>query len=1178
MHFFFTGPLRVPGNPEWFCVDRSCRTAVRTFSDRVGSVARETLVICFVFGFSLVSGTRSAEASEGGAEDEFPIATFLKDHCYACHGTGSAEAEIDFQSIDTDGGIANEADLLEVTREVLDAALMPPDGVEAPITAEQRAQAIDWIDRALRQIELQQQDDPGAVVMPRLTASQYNHVVRDLTGLTLDVSRFFPADGGAGEGFNNVGEAQPITLSHLEKYLTAASDVSAHLRASPAGPWRWSETRLAEVPTPEERQQELFLEIRQWFWEAERRLIGGHLKTLQNQTEMTHGNYWHAAWQYRHRKSLGHPDATLEEIARRHQPPLLPASLKRWWHWLEAGGAGMSSDGSASQHGDPENAESEPGESNSGEPGMVLRELTRRWASLPSPAERTTDEAGGKPVRIASSGEALMGQLRSLDDWFSGVAEREQRMRWSPDWEVSFDWRKYRTLARKGRWPMKIKVGDRREAYLLVTPALEETEADRVLWRNGKFVGESVEDEGVDEQVTPWTPETLSMETIRGAPPEWTTTDGGNAALRVRAPSLIRVDIPSTTKFLEVEAAVDESSEAVVQVAILAKPPKDEQIKLVGGRVVLSQGESQAWKRYDKARKLAEDVRSERNEEPQRRAEVLSYLQDIRPEHLGGTWSAAHKGTAHASTDGAERRFDGRGQMPFDYSTALLRRMADGRHRVQIERLEASLRVETRPAVQELRELLKEQGIELSGDRMTRPVNLPSQAAIDRWAPETQERYHALMQTIDGVRRQWSGMAREQLRSFVSQAWRRPPTPAELDQLVEKFLAELDRGSSYDVAVKVPLRIILVSPHFLFLHQRARFAAEPYRLDNFELASRLSFALWGSIPDAELTKCAERGDLGKPEVLAEQATRMLGDPKAKALATQFAGQWFKFNGFETNATPDTEMFPEFDERLAEAMYRESLMFFDEIFRNDRSILEILQADYTFANERLADHYGIEGVRGDAFQRVVLPESRRMGVLSHGSFLISTSQPQRTSPVQRGVWVMEEILGRHIPTPPPNVPELSKEETDANGLTIPEQLALHRKNPTCASCHKQIDPLGLALEPFDPLGRYRTDRVARRAEESTSAESADDPIAGPVALRDHLLEHRDEFIDHFARKLVGYLLGRRVEVGDAGLLRRVKDELQQNDYRFGAAFLEVVRSRQFQFRRESLDVVASVDSN
>jgi hypothetical protein len=1075
------------------------------------------------------------------AAEPAEISSFLRQYCYRCHGEETSEAELDLRTVSDASGFSNKPKILERMRDVLELEVMPPSDAQTQPAPRQRRRALEWLNHRLKQLERLQQNDPGAVVMPRLTAAQYDNAIRDLTGLDRNAGRFFPADGGAGEGFNNVGQAQPMTLSHLEKYLNAARNLAAHLRASPAHDWQWSETRLAEVPTPEQRQQELFLEVRRWFWDAERRIVGGHLDALDEHYEMSHGVYWEAAWRYQHRDKLGMDDTTLEEIAAEFESALLPTSLQRWWEWLT---------------------------DDSLERGLILQELVRRWRALPEPDD--------------GQSAAPRDQLRALDSWFSGVAKREQRMRWAPDWEVSFEWRKYRKLARKGRWPMKLQLGDAEAVYLVVTPALEQTRDDRVVWRRGRFYRSDDDDAS---SVTPWNENSLTVETVQGEAPVWTNsteateretgksakgrggghgTENGDRddqpapseALEVPAPSVLKIVVPKGAKFLEVEAAISGAEQSVVQVAALPEPPSDQDLSLLRDRVVLSQGESDAFERYDEARKLAENVRTERNEEPKQRGEVLWYVDGLEPRHLGGEWSTRLK----------EKD---RPKMPYYYPTGTLRDLADQPHRGELEQLESALVAEARRPVQDLRVLLERQGVELDGDRMTVPAEPPAQATIERSPPAVQARYRKLKSAIAKERQQWADTARGQLRKFTSRAWRRPVSPSELDWLVEKFLAELDRGASYDVAIKVPLRIVLVSPHFLFLHQTAQFQPEPYKLNAYELASRLSFALWASIPDAELRELAASGELVKPRVLRDQAARMLADPKARALATEFAGQWFKFNGFEKTTSPDPEKFPEFDQQLAELMYRESMLFFDDLFRNDRSILSILEGDYTFANGRLASHYGVEGIGGEAFQRIALPRQRRAGVLSHGSFLVSTSQPQRTSPVKRGVWVIEEILGRHIPNPPPNVPELSDAQTNDEGLTIPEQLARHRADASCASCHQQIDPLGLALEHLDPIGRWRTERSGGRVIESSGEISGSGPLENVADLQRYLTDHRDEFLDHFARKLAGYTLGRSVETGDAELLRGIKRTLHENDYRFSAALIKVVSSRQFRYRRDRL---------
>ncbi len=394
--------------------------------------------------------------------------------------------------------------------------------------------------------------------------------------------------------------------------------------------------------------------------------------------------------------------------------------------------------------------------------------------------------------------------------------------------------------------------------------------------------------------------------------------------------------------------------------------------------------------------------------------------------------------------------------------------------------------------------------------------------------------------------------------------------------MLAAYRSQREAGATFENAVKLPLRIVLCSPNFLYRAQQARDTAKPYPLDDYELASRLSFALWASIPDDELRRLAGSDQLRDPEVLRAQARRMLRDPRSEAFATEFAGRWFGFSGFEFFAGPDPEAFPEFTDTLRSAMYREGVMFFSHLFQTDQPVTDIVDAGYSFLNEELAAHYGIPGVKGDAMRLVRFDDPNRGGVLGMGSILTSTSKPLRTSPVNRGVWVVEQVVGRSLPEVPADleIPELSREPTDPKGLTVTEQLAMHREAKMCASCHIRIDPFGIALQNFDPVGKWRDLDPAGKPIDARGVLNDGSAIEGLAGLKRYLREdQREKVLDTFCRKLVGYLLGRAVGPGDLRLIDEMKTGLQQNDYRFTAALDPVLTSPQFLQRRDPADRLA-----
>ena len=409
--------------------------------------------------------------------------------------------------------------------------------------------------------------------------------------------------------------------------------------------------------------------------------------------------------------------------------------------------------------------------------------------------------------------------------------------------------------------------------------------------------------------------------------------------------------------------------------------------------------------------------------------------------------------------------------------------------------------------------------------------------------------------------------ARTIVSTLARRAYRRPVTAQEVDELLT-FYKEGRADASFDNGIELALRALLVSPQFLFRIERDPAgipAHTPYRLSDLELASRLSFFLWSSIPDDPLLDAAIRGTLKQPRVLERHVRRMLADPRSEALVTSFAAQWLHLRNL-TASNPDPRLFPDFDDNLRRAFRRETELFFDSVKREDRNVLDLLRADYTFVNERLAKHYGIPNVYGGHFRRVTLPtDSPRRGLLGHASILTVTSYGDRTSPVQRGKWILENLLGLTPPAPPPNVPALKERVAGGKLLTMRQRIAQHRENPACSGCHNLMDPIGLATENFDAVGRFRTleDGVPVDASGGLPDGATFDGIEG---LRAGLLRRPELFVGTMTEKLLTYAVGRGLEPADAPAVRAIARASSTGDYRFSSLILGVVNSAPFQMRR------------
>ena len=410
------------------------------------------------------------------------------------------------------------------------------------------------------------------------------------------------------------------------------------------------------------------------------------------------------------------------------------------------------------------------------------------------------------------------------------------------------------------------------------------------------------------------------------------------------------------------------------------------------------------------------------------------------------------------------------------------------------------------------------------------------------------------------------------LEKLARRAYRRPVDDGDLDALLD-FFRTGRRDGGFDDGIQFALERMLVDPEFLFRIERDPAGAAPgtpYRLADLELASRLSFFLWSSIPDDELLEAAADGRLQDPAELERQTRRLLADGRSRALVDNFASQWLRLRNLESQERESAD-YPEFDENLREAFRRETELFVDSNLREDRSLLELLSANYTFVNERLARHYGIPGVYGDRFRRVTFDRDHpRGGLLGHGGLLMVTSYPNRTSPVVRGKWLLETILGAPPPEPPPNVPGLPDRGEGGEPASVRDRLERHRANPACAGCHAPMDPLGFALENYDAIGLWRAASEAGRPIDASATMPSGEAFEGPAGLRRVLLSRGDDFAAAVTEKLLAYALGRGLEYTDRPAVRRILRDAATDDYRWSSIVLGIVESTPFQWRRARSD--------
>lgn len=411
-----------------------------------------------------------------------------------------------------------------------------------------------------------------------------------------------------------------------------------------------------------------------------------------------------------------------------------------------------------------------------------------------------------------------------------------------------------------------------------------------------------------------------------------------------------------------------------------------------------------------------------------------------------------------------------------------------------------------------------------------------------------------------------TGAAHEIIARFASRAFRRPVMPEEMQRLMHLYEIGSKHGRAFETGVKLALKAALVSPHFLFRVERDRLnAAVPYPISDYEMASRLSYFLWASMPDDTLFTLAAQHRLHRQAVLDAQVQRMLRDPKCRDFADSFVGQWLHVRDLYTSALPDPDRFKDYNPALRDAMYGETVAFFHSLLRDDGSLLSLIDCDYTYANETLARYYGLPGVQGAAFRRVALPDRRRGGVLTMASVLTVTAYPQRTSPVLRGKWVLGQLLGSPVPPPPPGAGGLPVEDAPTKeGITFRQRLEQHRHRPECASCHSRMDPIGFGLENFDAIGRWR-DQIGGKPIDASGVLATGEKFTGPIELKRHMLAQKDEFLHSLTEKMLAYALGRGLETYDLPTVSKIAHTVAGHEYRAQDLILQIVKSVPFQFR-------------
>ena len=1085
------------------------------------------IVLAVLGGPAILVGEEPVSFDVLGAEYERNVQPLLKRFCLECHSTERKEGELDLEQFASFHIVRFNPQAWQMVDQMLGSGEMPPEDSEQ-LPAEQGKQLRGWL-RSYLDAEARARDgDPGPVVLRRLNNAEYTHTVRDLTGVALDPTREFPADSSAGEGFTNTGDALVMSPGLLKKYLDAGTRIAQHAVLVPDG-FRFSPHIRRRAKTDEILEE--IREFYQRFVESEDLGLGESVGYITGHTDTRLGLAGRLPLEKYFAATLAGRDAltaggkTIEDVAREHG--LNSRYLGTLWSILSR------SDGS-----------------------LLLDGLRARWRSAKpqDAAALAADVATWQRGLWTFSPVGLIGRRGSSSGWLEPIDPLATHQ------ELRF---KIPALA-EGEEEKDVVVS------LVVTDAGDGHEHDYVVWQQPRLVKDGQADILLRDV------RNVELDSDSTAAAEWGLDPAmfgkhpnGNAidaaSLCVRAPSVVTIRLPAhlaADRDFLTTAALDEETgrEGSVQVDVVAGTPPSESRLFPSEVTVTYSTVTQVFSEHHSV-SIARPILVGEN------SEARVALQSAMNEHRSLFPAAAcymqivPVDVLHTTT-------------PFyREDDHLARLMLDDAQKSQLDRLWEELHYVSQSALKRvvmLEDLLRT----MSGDdpkKVSHYKNLePLLAPINQQAAAFRKAH------VDTEPRHVDALV-----EFANRAYRRPLTKLEASELRGLYRQLREQELPHDEAFRLTLAQIFVATPFLFRLENAPEGTGAAAVSDWELASRLSYFLWSSLPDEELRAAAAGRLTGVPEQgstvvngeesvafghrfneaeLLKQTRRMLTDSRVRRLATEFTCQWLDIHEFDQNNEKSETRYPEFSQLRGE-MYEESIRFFEDMFRNDGSILDLLDADHLFVNELLARHYGIDGVSGPQWQRVAgAGQLGRGGVLGMAAILAKLSGASRTSPILRGNWVSETLLGERLPKPPANVPQLP--ESVPAGLTARQLIEQHSSVPECAKCHARIDPYGFALEQYDGIGRLRETKSDTR---TTLVDGK--AIEGIEGLRRYLLsDRRHDIVRQFCRKLLGYSLGRAVQLSDEPLLMEIEQRLAESGYRFGVAVETIVLSEQFQMIR------------
>jgi len=1105
----------------------------------------------FCLGFvSLVAALLSAQGSpgtlrlarSGQARRTATVPNTFKTYCFECHGGDKHRGDVSIEQLiqqSAESSVGDHWDLWDKIAEKIETKEMPPeDKAERFPSDNERVATVTWIRGALSAYEAAHGGEPGRVTVRRLTSAEYAYAIRDLTGIDINVGIDASSDSVGGEGFTNFGDVQFVEDTRIERYLEAAKLVAEHAIVG-AGPLDfYADTGKTGLELSAlNRIDELYAAKGVRVVSGE----GGRPFGLDR-----YGKAFFVAWYYKHRVALGDPSATIRSLAAKEN--ITGRFAEHIWTVV-----------------------------NKPSTGYPTRVTVDGWHRLPAPTSDIQASIG----KARSGCDDLYKALTTWPSWFfargdvaAGGAGDESPLTFD-DASLKAEPTHHYTYPlgnrpARGRGP---QVTPGPVKVFLTFADVNPTAGAKpvVIWRNPRIVTRAPLPPpqrgapGAGDAAAANAPAggrgrgagpVLSTVSLRSILPAdvvttmafGTSADGtpiGADDFTTSGTISFTIDVPPGGNTMELQADVElgKDKNGVVRVAISDRAegsPRD-----AGQRVLLADPRSNGYEGF--------------------RTNIAEYVALLPPN--------SHGEANPADKDPVPPPFDNTYNSP-EHDAFVLKvkyqrndkffteNMVDGDDRVKLNQAWNDLFGSWPYHDAYLGMLADHFGFDLKG-RKIQDFNAAQIATLPvAVRPHVQVLHENYLEVTRAQKLAEPGHLTDAL-DFASRAWRRPLTPNEKEHL--RAFYQKSRTSlhlDHDTALRALIARIMVAPAFLYRVETVGKSGE-HPLNQWELASRLSFFLWSSIPDQELRRAAAAGDLSDPAVVAKQVKRMTADPKARRLSTEFFGQWLGFYHFNEYRGVDTGRFPEFKDEVRSAMYDEAVSTFEFIVRQARPVREILYADYTFLNKPLASFYGIDRDLKLTDQMVKVDGANafnRGGALRLGSVLTTTSAPLRTSPVKRGDWVLRRILGTPTPPPPADAGTIPADDKTFNGLTVRERLAQHKRNSTCANCHKRIDPLGFPLEGFDAVGRTRAAYGDGKPVDVTGEIDDDTKIAGAAGLLDYLQTKDRQVMTTLSKKMLGYALGRTVRGSDRQLVETMI--AQGGKATFADLAISIVNSRQF----------------